>query len=500
MQEVPSAGPEKVEIVALNSLSAEGLSSLDPETRELVERRSRVMGPAYRLAYSDPFQPARAQGTKIIDIHGDEYLDAYNNVASVGHNHPRVVEAVSRQLRLMNTNTRYLQRDIVDYAENLVDTHDDALSNVMFTCTGSEANDLAVRIAREVSGGSGVIVSEFAYHGCTRDVASWSPSSGRGTILGSDVRLVPPPDTFRIDRSELETQFLSNLQNQIDDLNRRGVGLAALIVDSLFSSDGIYPDPGVLRSAADLVHRAGGLFISDEVQSGFSRTGTAMWGYQRSGVVPDLVTMGKPMGNGMPIAGVVAKSSHLETFAQNAAYFNTYGGENVPIAAGQAVLDVIRDENLLANAQDKGQQLVTGLREILARNGFASDVRGAGLYIGVEFVSDLESKVPDQATTSAFVNGLRQHRVLVSAAGSYGSVIKVRPPLVMSQSDTDRLLTEFDGVAKELRSQRVPDGSTRQTHMPRIDSGAVLGDGGMREELRRLIVEELRGLIGQSHG
>ncbi|MGA9870551.1 MAG: aspartate aminotransferase family protein [Rhodococcus sp. (in: high G+C Gram-positive bacteria)] len=500
MQEVPNAGLKKVEAVALNSLSADGLATLDDETRTLVERRNRVMGPAYRLFYSDPFQPVRAQGTKIYDVHGDEYLDAYNNVASVGHNHPHVVDAVSRQLRIMNTNTRYLQRDIVDYAENLVDTHDDALDNVMFTCTGSEANDLAVRIAREVSGGTGVIVSEYAYHGCTREVASWSPSSGEGTILGTDVRLIPPPDTFRTDQADIESQFLGHLQTQIDDLKRRGVGLAALIVDSMFSSDGIHPDPGVLRSAADLVHRAGGLFISDEVQSGFSRTGAAMWGYQRSGVTPDLVTMGKPMGNGMPIAGVVAQSDHLKTFAQNIAYFNTYGGENAPVAAGQAVLDVIRDENLLANADDKGRQLMVGLRDILARNGFACDVRGAGLYIGVEFVSDFESKTADPETTAAFVNGLRHHRILVSAAGSYGNVIKVRPPLVVSQSDTDRLLTEFDAVAKEVRSMRIPGGSAHTTRTPGVSSATGSGSGATREDLRRLIVEELRGLIGQNRG
>jgi len=501
MQQDSIAKPKLTEIVALNTLNADKLSSLDSQTRELVERRQRVMGPAYRLSYEEPFQPIRAQGTKIIDVYGHEYLDAYNNVASVGHNHPHVVDAVCRQLRLMNTNTRYLQRDIVDYAENLVSTHDSALDNVMFTCTGSEANDLAVRIARTVTGGTGVIVSEYAYHGCTRDVASWSPSSGKGTVLGSDVRLVPPPDTFRADRAEAETKFLSSLQAQIDDLNRRGVQLAAFVVDSMFSSDGIHPDPGVLKAAIELVHRAGGLLISDEVQSGFGRTGEAMWGYQRSNIVADLVTMGKPMGNGMPIGGVVAKSSLLEKFSRETAYFNTFGGENAPVAAAQAVLEVIRDENLIANAHDKGGQLVAGIREILTRNNFAADVRGAGLYIGVEFVSDFDAVIPDTETTLAFVNGLRQHRVLTSTAGTYGNVIKIRPPLVLSQSDTDRLLTEFDNVARELRqSARPANGTTTDSPSNQDPSGVGLGDGAGREELRRLIVEELRGLIGQNHG
>ena len=482
--------PNKVEVVALNSLSADDMSSLDSKTRELVERRAKVMGPAYRLFYSEPFQPVRAHGTKIIDVHGHEYLDAYNNVASVGHNHPRVVEAVSRQLTTINTNTRYLQPDIIDYAENLVSTHDDALDNVMLTCTGSEANDLALRIARTVTGGTGVIVSEYAYHGCTRDVASWSPSSGDGTVLGSDVRLVPPPDAFRIGRSELEAHFIGHLQAQIDDLDRRGIKLAALVVDSMFSSDGIHPDPGgVLAAATEAVHRAGGLIVSDEVQSGFGRTGAAMWGYQRSTFAPDLATMGKPMGNGMPIGGVVARSALLEKFAEDVAYFNTFGGSNAPVAAAQAVLDVIRDEELIANSQDKGSQLSNGLREILTRNDIAGDVRGAGLYIGIEFVSDLDSKYPDAETASVFVNGLRDRRILTSTAGKYGNTIKLRPALVISQTDTDRLLNEFDSVARSLRGRSQSPAGKATT------SGLALDDGVVREELRRLIVEELRGMI-----
>ncbi len=479
-----------VEIISLNALSDDRLASLDPETRELVERRRRVMGPAYRLFYDEPLRPVRAFGTKIIDARGDEYLDAYNNVASVGHNHPHVVAAVHRQLQTINTNTRYLQPDIIDYAENLVATHDAALDNVMFTCTGSEANDLALRVARVVSGGTGVIVTENAYHGCTRDVASWSPASGTGAMLGRDVRLVPAPDTYRYDAAQVRELFLNSVQTQIDDLARRGVRLAALVVDSIFSSDGIYPDPGVLAAAADLVHRAGGLIISDEVQPGFARTGAAMWGYQRSGFTPDLATMGKPMGNGMPVAGMVAQSRHLDAFAEDVAYFNTFGGENAPIAAAQAVLEVIEGEGLMANSRDKGDQLVVGFRTILDRAGFAADVRGSGLYVGVELVHDPVDKDPDAALTSAFVNGLRDRKVLTSAAGTYGNVIKIRPPLVFSQSDTDRLLAEFEHVARDLAAGRSPGRSV-----------SVAGwQPPNRDDLRRLIAEELRDMMGGSRG
>ena len=498
-QHSPDQAPRPVEVIALNTFSPDGQTSLDDETKSLIERRQRVMGSAYRLFYELPLQPVRAHGTKIIDVHGDEYLDAYNNVASVGHNHPRVVDAVARQLRMINTNTRYLQRDIVEYAEQLVSVHDEALENVMFTCTGSEANDLAVRMARQATGGTGVIVSEYAYHGCTRDVASWSPSSGAGTILAPDVRLVPAPDTFRQPNQNIAESFALHIQTAIDDLKRHGVKLAAFVVDSLFSSDGIYPDTGALAAAIDVVHAAGGLFISDEVQPGFGRTGSAMWGYQRSNIVPDLITMGKPMGNGMPIAGVVAKKFVVDAFSQNVAYFNTFGGENAPVAAAHAVLDVIRDEDLIANAQHKGAQLHEGMREILARNDLPADVRGAGMYLGVEFVDNFDAKVPDPQTTATFVNELRKRKVLTSTAGQFGNVIKVRPPLVFDQSDVDRFLTEFDHVARDLGSTaplREPV-ARRQNSSPGV---ALTGGTYAREELRRMVMEELCELIGPTNG
>lgn len=492
--------PRPVEVIALNALTSADHDRLDAQTRSLVERRNRVMGPAYRLSYNVPFQPIRAQGTKIVDVHGDEYLDAYNNVASVGHNHPRVVDAVSRQLRTINTNTRYLQRDIIEYAEQLVATHESPLANVMFTCSGSEANDLAARMARQVTGGTGIIVTEYAYHGNTRDVASWSPSSGEGTILAPDVRVVPAPDAFRRPGGDLGAWFGRHIQAQIDDLARHGVKLAAFVVDSLFSSDGIYPDAGVLSSAIDVVHAAGGVLISDEVQPGFGRTGAAMWGYQRSDIVPDIITMGKPMGNGMPIAGVVAKRSVVEAFGDNVAYFNTFGGENAPVAAARAVLDVIRDEDLIANARDKGDQLLAGMREIVRRYGVPADVRGAGMYLGVEFVDDLESRVPDPHAAVRFVNDLRERRVITSMAGQFGNVIKVRPPIVFSQGDVDRYLTEFDHVARRSGSGAVGPVHARNVQPIATESGIaeanVNASALNREDLRRMVVEELRNWIG----
>lgn len=439
-----------VDVVRLNALEPANVAALDADTQRLVQRRRAVMGPAYHLVYREPLRPVRAQGTKIVDVHGDEYLDAYNNVASVGHNHPRVVVAVARQLQLLNTNTRYLCDDVVAYAENLVATHGPRLTNVMFTCTGSESNDLAMRMARHVTGGTGVIVSRYAYHGCTRDVADWSPSSAGGRAQRPEVRLVPPPDTFRTTAGSVSEVFAGHVARQIADLERHGIRLAALIVDPLFSSDGLYCEPESLADTVAVVHRAGGLVISDEVQPGFGRTGDAMWGHQRWNIDADIATMGKPMGNGMPIGGVVAKPSHMAAFGSDIPYFNTFGGENVPIAAAQAVLDVIRDEDLIANAADKGAQLLAGMRACLDRAGRPSDVRGAGLYLGVEFVTDLDTKAPDPHTATAVVDGMRRRRVLISVVGPYANVLKVRPPLVFSQADVDRYLTAFEDVVRAL--------------------------------------------------
>lgn len=443
-------GARPVDAVELNALDPSDVSALDADTQLLIQRRRNVMGPAYRLVYTDPLRPVRALGTKIVDVNGDEYLDAYNNVPSVGHNHPRVVEAVTRQLNLLNTNTRYLCGDIVDYAEQLTATHGPELRNVMFTCTGSESNDLAMRMARHVTGGTGVIVSNYAYHGNTRDVSGWSPSSGGGWTQRPDVRVVPPPDTFRTTASALSDEFARHVAACIEDLADDGIALAAMIIDPLFSSDGLYADRTSLSAAAEVVHRAGGLVISDEVQPGFGRTGDAMWGHQRWNLDADIATMGKPMGNGLPIGGVVAKPSVMSAFGSDVPYFNTFGGENVPVAAARAVLDVIREENLMANSADKSAQLLAGMRDCLQRAGRPSDVRGAGLYLGVEFVTDLDTKTPDPLTASAVVNGMRRRRVLISVVGPYANVLKVRPPLVFSQADVDRFLTEFDHVVREL--------------------------------------------------
>lgn len=435
-----------------NAFDPDHLADLPQQTRDLVQRRARSLGPAYRLFYQQPVHIVRGEGTKLWDASGAEYLDAYNNVMSVGHANPRVVAAISQQLQTLCTNTRYLHEAILDYADELRGTLTGPLADghLMFTCTGSEANDLALRIAKHRTGHHGVIVTSEAYHGNSDLTASFSPSLGEGSPLGPWVRRVPTPDSYRIDPAELSQRFVAWVREQIRDLERHGDGLAAFIADSVFASDGIFTEPtDLLEPVAAAVHEAGGLFIADEVQSGFARTGDHLWGHLRHGVQPDIVTLGKPMGNGFPVASVFVTSDAVSSFGRDQRYFNTFGGNTVAVAAAQATLDVIRDEDLLGNTARVGRQLLDGLRELAAEHEVIGDVRGAGLYIGVDIVSDRDTKTPDVATATALVNEMRQRHVLISATGFSANVLKIRPPLVFSAADAERLLTTLQQALRD---------------------------------------------------
>ena len=406
----------------------------------LIAGRERLLGPAYRLFYDEPVHLVRGQGSHLFDADGIRYLDAYNNVASVGHSHPHVVDAVCRQMATLNTHTRYLHRGIVDYSERLLATMPAEVDQVMYACTGSEVNDLALRVAEKYTGASGVVVTRDAYHGNTAAVTAISPSLGAGTSTGPNVRLVAPPDTYRVPRGELEARFAADVSRAADELAAAGYGVSCLIVDTVFSSDGIYPDP-VLGAAAEQVRSRGGVVVADEVQPGFARTGASMWGFTRHGVVPDLVTMGKPMGNGVPVAAMAARADVLKPFAVEVPYFNTFGGNPVAMAAAAAVLDVIEGEGLLSNAALVGDALRGRLAAI--DDPRVGDVRGAGLYIGVEIVGDPHTKAPDRAGARRLVNALRYRRVLVSVCGHDGNVLKIRPPLVFSMADVDWFVSAF---------------------------------------------------------
>jgi len=394
-------------------------SELDVATRALVERRERALGTAYRLFYREPIQFVRGNGTRLWDADGREYLDAYNNVPSVGHAHPRVVAAIAEQAATLNTHTRYLSAGLIDYAEDLLGALPAEIANVMFTCTGSEANDLALRIAKNATGGTGVIVTANAYHGVTTEVAAISPSLGGLESLADWVRVVDPLDLAASTRVALA------------DFAEAGITPAALVIDTILASDGVLPDVE-LEHAVAAVRQAGGVFIADEVQPGFGRLGTGMWGFDRYGLAPDLVTVGKPMANGHPVAAVLARPDLIEEFGKRVRYFNTFGGNTVSIAAAQATLDVLRDERLIDNARDVGAYL----KGELARFG---TVRGEGLFIGVE--------LENEERALSVVNELRARGVLLAASGPLNNVLKVRPPLPFSREDADLLLTELEAVA-----------------------------------------------------
>lgn len=431
-----------------NGFDPNAIEDLAPGLQADITRRSNVLGPGYRLFYRQPLEFVRGRGAHLFDPDGNDYLDVYNNVPSVGHCHPHVVDAVHRQMQEINTNTRYLQRQVIDYAERLTATFPAELSRVTFTCTGSEANDLALRLSKFVTGNEGVIVTENAYHGLTSEVAAISPSLGAGTPLGKHVRVVAAPDP-RHANGDLAEAMRTRVADAIADLNRHGYGLAAFVADSIFSSDGVFADPvGFLRPVLEEVHRAGGLYVADEVQPGFCRTGQAWWGFQRHGIVPDIVTIGKPMGNGIPIAAAIFRPEITEEFDRTVRYFNTFGGNTVSIAAAAAVLDVIEKEDLETHARDVGTRLIDSLRALTADHAAFGDIRGVGMFIGAELVD--ETGAPDPVRAADLVNDLRERRILISASGLHGNVLKIRPPLVFDHSDAERFLSEFAAATERL--------------------------------------------------
>jgi 4-aminobutyrate aminotransferase-like enzyme len=433
--------------IDLNMVNAyvPGRADVGPVTGAMIARRDALLGPAYRLMYQRPLHIVRGEGAWLFDPEGRRYLDAYNNVTSLGHCHPTVVEAICRQVRTLATNTRYLHDTILELAERLLATvPETGLAHLMLTCTGSEANDLAYRIAKVRTGGTGVIVTDTAYHGITDAVSKFSPSLGVTVDLGEHVRLVAAPRLYHAEGAELAERFTRDVEAAIADLRRHGIRPAALIVDSLFTSDGILPDPaGFLKGAVEAIRRAGGLFIGDEVQPGFGRTGEHFWGFQRHGVKPDIVTMGKPMGNGQPIAGLLATADALAEFGRNSRYFNTFAGNTVSCAAALAVLDTIERDGLVQHA---------AIAALARRHEAIGDVRGAGLFVGVELVSDRASRAPDRALTSQVVNRMRDKGVLLSACAMGHNVLKIRPPLVLSAEQAGLVIQALDESLAEAQA------------------------------------------------
>lgn len=446
---------------------------LDPTELRLLQRRRAALGDIYPLFYERPLHVVRGDGTRLFDGQGREYLDAYNNVQAVGHSNPRVAEAVHRQLTRMNTHTRYLQDGIVDYAERHLATHPAHLDRMVFTNSGSESNDLAVTLARWRTGGHGVVVTANAYHGTTALLAALSPENGPGMPLAPWVRTVRPPDPLR-EGPCAGARFAADVRTAARDLAASGWGFAALMIDTILATDGIIPGPdGMLAAAFAAAHECGGLVVADEVQPGMGRLGRQMWGYRRHSDDVDLVTCGKPLAGGLPVGTLVLNSELSDGYAQDHRYFNTFGGNPVGIAAATAVLDEIEDRNLLVQACRTGDHLLTELRALHRRQSSALpqpvDIRGCGLYVGVEFGE--HDGQPGGTWAARVVHGLRRRRVLISAVGRTGEVLKIRPPLVFGLADADLFLAAYEEVVSDLHHP--PAGHPGPADRPHPPKGGV---------------------------
>jgi 4-aminobutyrate aminotransferase-like enzyme len=420
------------------------MNSLD---ESMLQRRQRLLGNAYKLFYDEPVHIVKGEGVWLYDAAGRRYLDMYNNVPHVGHCHPHVVEAICQQIATLNTHTRYLHENILDYAERLLGKFEDPLDHAMFCCTGSEANELAMRIARKHTGGTGFICTSFSYHGNSQATFEITTSDIAADELPDYVATVPVPDPYRgpYTGEDAGDRYAAHVREAVELLAERGVGLAGFIIDTIVSSGGVVAPPaGYLAAVADIVRDAGGLFIADEVQPGFGRTGWNFWGYQADGFVPDIVTMGKPMGNGHPLAGVAVRGDVVAEFGLSGRYFNTFGGNPVSAAAGMAVLDVIEGEDLQANALDVGRYLVDGLWRLAERHELIGDVRGSGFFLALDLVLDRDSKTPATAATRTVVNELRQRGLLTGSIGPHANILKLRCPMVFSRENADYALEVID--------------------------------------------------------
>ena len=438
----------------INAFDPATLHALPERRQALIRRRDALLGPAYRLFYQDPVELVRGEGVWVWDAEGRRYLDAYNNVVPLGHCHPRVVQALAQQAQRLNTHTRYLNEALLDYAERLLATHHPALDRIMFTCTGSEANDLALRLAQFHTGGTGVIVTDWAYHGVTQTTAACSPSLGQIASGLPHVYTVPAPRTYGQDAEvalDVGAAFAHAIDQAVAQMRADGVRPAALLFDSLFTSDGVFGAPaGFLQAAVDRARAAGMVVIADEVQPGFGRTGEQMWGYQRHGIAPDLVTLGKPMGNGHPMAGLCARQDLLDAFGRETRYFNTFGGNTVSAAVGAAVLDVIESEQLLDNARAQGAYFSQCLQSLAQRHAWMGDIRQFGLFLGVELVQPADPDRPAPETTTAVVNGMKARGVLISACSRNANVLKIRPPLVLQRQQVDYFVNALDDCLGSL--------------------------------------------------
>ena len=440
LKDAPQLGAAHTDAAAY----AEGTPNLD-----LIQRRQRHLG-ASILFYHEPVHIVRGSGAYLYDAEGREYLDCYNNVASVGHCHPQVVQALCDQARVLNTHTRYLHETVVDYAETLSGLMPPGLDVCMFVCTGTEANELAMRIARTVTGKNGAVVMKAAYHGNSTLIHELSTAAWPEDELPAHVEAVEPPNVYRgpFQGADAGERYAASVDEAMDALDSRNQGVAAFMCDTIFDTQGTLEAPeDYFKETYRRVRARGGLCIADEVQAGLGRTGR-MWGFEHYGVTPDIVTLGKPMGDGHPIGVVVTSKEIAQAFTASNVYFNTFGGNPVSAAVGKAVLDVVTSENLVEHVAETGRNLRALLIALAARHESIGNVRGHGLFLGIELVEDRQSKTPATALARSLPDAMKREGILIGLSGRYGNVLKVRPPLVFNDDDAERVVAALDTVLR----------------------------------------------------
>jgi 4-aminobutyrate aminotransferase-like enzyme/Ser/Thr protein kinase RdoA (MazF antagonist) len=424
---------------------------------KILNLRRKHIGKSLSLSYKEPLKIVRGAGQYLYDHTGKRYLDAVNNVPNVGHCHPEVVRAAARQMAVLNTNTRYLHDNLVRYAERLCSTMPEPLRVCFIVNSGSEANDLALRLARHYTGQKDVIVVDGAYHGNLSTLIEISPykfNGPGGSGKPPHTQIVMMPDLyqgpFRYGDNEAGKKYAEYVRSAIEQVQREGRKIAAFIAESLMGCGGqiVFPK-GYLKHAYRHIRNAGGLCIADEVQVGFARVGTHFWGFETQDVIPDIVTLGKPIGDGFPLAAVVTRPEIADAFANGMEYFNTYGGNPVSCAVGLAVLDVIEEEKLQENALNVGKYLKIELEKLKRKYALIGDVRGLGLFLGVELVKDRERRAPAPEHTAYIIERMKEEGVLISLDGPNRNVLKIKPPLVFTEDDADRLISVLDQVLAE---------------------------------------------------
>jgi len=441
----------------LLGIPAERFPAKQPGFPDTLAARQALLGKNLSISYQHPLKIVRGWMQYLYDDTGRAYLDMYNNVPLVGHSHPRVVKAAQEQLALLNTNTRYLHDNVNRYAERLTRLLPEPLRVCYFVNSGSEANELALRLARTHTGREDVVVVEHAYHGHTNaliDISPYKFDGPGGHGKKPWVHVAPLADDYRglyrRDDSEAGTRYARHVEEILASIKAEGRSVAAYIAETMPSVGGqiVFP-PGYLAVVYSHVRAAGGVCIADEVQVGFGRLGTHFWGFETQGVIPDIVVLGKPIGNAFPLAAVITTKQIADAFNNGMEFFSTFGGNPVACAAGLAVLDVLEEEQLQKHALRVGTHLMSGLRDLQERHALIGDVRGSGLFLGIDFVLDRETREPAPLQASYVVNRLRDCGILVGTDGPHHNVIKLRPPLVFSESDADLFNRTLEAILGE---------------------------------------------------